>query len=115
MKHLLLITVLAISGWAGQAKSQIPSPSPSAASPPTPANQEKDQGHDQQKDRGNYQENSRKARVLLDQAIQALGGQVYFKLHDLQQEGRTYSFHHGQPTSNGVLFSQFVEFPDMEH
>jgi hypothetical protein len=114
MKHLLLITVLAISGWASQAKSQVPSPSPSAASPPTPANQEKDQGHDQQKDRGNDQENSRKARALLDQAIQALGGQAYFNLHDLQQEGRTYSFHHGQPTSNGVLFWRFVEYPDKE-
>ena len=112
MKHLLLIAVLAISGWGSQANSQVPSPS--AASAPTSANQEKDQGHDQQKDRGNDQENSRKARTLLDQAIQALGGQAYFNLHDLQQEGRTYSFHHGQPTSNGVLFWRFVEYPDKE-
>src|SRR5258706_747210 len=112
MKHLLLITVLAISGWASQANS--PVPSPSAASPPISADQKKDQGNDQEKDRGNDQENSRKARALLDQAIQALGGQAYFNVHDLQQEGRTYSFHHGQPTSNGVLFWRFVEYPDKE-
>src|SRR6266404_5864266 len=96
MKHLLPITVLAITGWASQANS--PVPSPSAASPPISADQE----------------NSRKARALLDQAIQALGGQAYFNIHDLQQEGRTYSFHHGQPTSNGVLFWRFVEYPDKE-
>jgi hypothetical protein len=59
-------------------------------------------------------ENSRKARALLDQAIQALGGQAYLTIHDLEQEGRTYSFHHGEPTSNGVLFWRFVEFPDKE-
>src|SRR5579863_2634504 len=59
-------------------------------------------------------ENVRKARALLDQAIQALGGQAYLNLHDLQQEGRTYSFHHGRPTSNGVLFWRFVEYPDKE-
>src|SRR5258706_4526194 len=99
MKHLLLITVLAISGWASQANA--PVPSPSAASPPTSANQEKDHGHDQQKDRGNDQENSRKARTLLDQAIQALGGQAYFNSHDLQQEGRPLRFHPVQATRNG--------------
>jgi hypothetical protein len=65
-------------------------------------------------DRGNDLENSRRARALLDQGIQALGGQAYLTIHDLEQEGRTYSFHHGQPTSNGVLFWRFVEFPDKE-
>jgi hypothetical protein len=60
------------------------------------------------------QENVRKARTLLDQAIQALGGQAFLNIHDIEQEGRTYSFHHGQPTSNGVLFWRFVEVPDKE-
>ncbi len=32
----------------------------------------------------------------------------------MQQQGRTYSFHHGHPTSNGVLFWRFVEYPDKE-
>jgi hypothetical protein len=59
-------------------------------------------------------ENSRKARALLDQAIQALGGQAFLNIHDMEQEGRTYSFHHGRPTSNGVLFWRFVEYPDKE-
>lgn len=60
------------------------------------------------------QENARKARALLDQAIQALGGQAFLNIHDMQQEGRTYSFYHGRPTSNGVVFWRFVEYPDKE-
>jgi hypothetical protein len=60
------------------------------------------------------QENARQARALLDQAIQALGGQVYLSVHDMEFQGRTYSFYHGRPTSNGVLFWRFVEYPDKE-
>jgi len=60
------------------------------------------------------QDNSRKARTLLDQAIQGLGGEAFLNIHDKQEEGRTYSFHHGQPTSNGVLFWRFVELPNKE-
>jgi hypothetical protein len=57
---------------------------------------------------------ARKAKALLDQAIQALGGQAYLDVHNMEQSGRTYSFYHGRPTSNGVLFWRFVEFPDKE-
>jgi len=60
------------------------------------------------------QANARQARALLDQAIQALGGQAYLSIHDMQFQGRTYSFYHGRPTSNGVLFWRFVEYPDKE-
>jgi hypothetical protein len=59
-------------------------------------------------------ENARKARALLDQAIQALGGQAWLNIHDIEQEGRTFSFFHGRPTSNGLLFWRFVEYPDKE-
>jgi hypothetical protein len=65
-------------------------------------------------DRGNDLENSLKAKALIEQGIQALGGQAYLNLHDMEQEGRTYSFHHGQPTSNGILFWRFLESPDKE-
>ncbi len=106
MKHLVFIifaaSVLAISGWANPAGSQANSQASPPASQPISA------------DRGNDLENSRKARALLDQAIQALGGQAYLSIHDIEQEGRTYSFYHGRPTSNGVLFWRFVEFPDKE-
>jgi len=58
--------------------------------------------------------NARKAKALLDAAIQALGGEAYLNLRTRQEEGRTYSFYHGNPTSNGVLFWRFVEYPDKE-
>src|SRR5216684_1059983 len=106
MKHLVFIifaaSVLAISGWANLAGSQATSQASPPASQPISA------------DRGNDLENSRKARALLDQAVQALGGQAYLGIHDIEQEGRTYSFYHGRPTSNGILFWRFVEFPDKE-
>ena len=59
-------------------------------------------------------ENARKARALLDQAIEALGGPAYLNVHDMQMTGRTYSFHHGQPTSNGIQFWRFIEYPDKD-
>ena len=111
MKHLLLIVVvasvlasaLAMSGWGGravsaQASAQAPSPSAGTTSPSIPP----------------LQENARQARVLLDQAIQALGGQIFLNIRGMEQEGRTYTLFHGRSTSNGVLFWRFVEYPDKE-
>ena len=60
------------------------------------------------------QENSAKAKALLDQAIQALGGDAYLHIQDMTQQGRTYSFHRGEATSTGVLFWRFVKYPDKE-
>jgi len=106
MKYLILIVMLAsfleMPGGrklvaATQAAAQTPSQS-AATSPTSPGGQE----------------NARKARALLDQAIQALGGPAFLNIHDMQEEGRTYSFHHGQPTSNGVLFWRFLEYPNKE-
>ena len=60
------------------------------------------------------QESVRKARAILDQAIQALGGQAYLNVQDMTQEGRSYSFHHGEPNSLGTLFWRFRKFPDKD-
>ena len=60
------------------------------------------------------QENARKAKTLLEQAIQAMGGQAYLNFVDMTQQGRTYSFYHGQPNSAGILFWRFYKFPDKE-
>jgi hypothetical protein len=106
MKHLLLIVMLAsfveMSGngtpaAAAQSSAQTP-PQPAATALPVPGDQQ----------------NAHKARTLLDQALEALGGAAFLNIHDEEQEGRTYSFHHGQPTSNGVLFWRFVEYPHKE-
>src|SRR5437762_4072117 len=60
------------------------------------------------------QENSRKAKTILDAAIRALGGQAYLNIHDITQEGRTFSFYHGQPNSFGVRFWRFYKYPDKD-
>jgi hypothetical protein len=60
------------------------------------------------------QDNAVKAKALLDQAIQALGGDAYLKVADMSQQGRTYSFHRGDATSAGVLFWRLVKFPERE-
>ena len=71
---------------------------PAAATPPMPVDQE----------------NARKAKALIDQAIQALGGDAYLNIRDRELVGRTFAFHHGRSSGNGVEFWSFSEFPDKE-
>ncbi|HTR64736.1 MAG TPA: hypothetical protein VMH85_03110 [Terriglobales bacterium] len=60
------------------------------------------------------QANQQKARNLINQGIQALGGSAYLNISDISQEGRTYSFYHGKPNSLGVLFWRFYKYPDKD-
>ena len=114
MKSLLLIVVAAAALSQGApiaAQSLVPPPPAANRSPAdsktTPKNEVPKNGR-------NDEENARQARALLEQAIQALGGDAYLNIHDIEQEGRTYTFYHGRPTSNGILFWRYVEFPDRE-
>jgi hypothetical protein len=59
------------------------------------------------------QENARKAKAVIEQGIQALGGQAFLTIRDREQQGRGYSFHHGRESGGGVFWS-FTEFPDKE-
>ncbi len=58
--------------------------------------------------------NTRKARQILDQMVQALGGQAYMSVQDMSQEGRGYSFSHGKPDSLGTVYWLFWKFPDKQ-
>lgn len=58
--------------------------------------------------------NTQKARQLIDQAIQALGGQAYLNIKDIQQQGRAYSFHRGEANSLGTLFWRLWKWPDKD-
>jgi len=51
---------------------------------------------------------------LLNRAIEALGGQAYLNYQDMQQQGRTYLFYHGQPEGGGTEFWLFWKAPDKE-
>lgn len=58
--------------------------------------------------------NAQKARQLLDQCIQALGGDAWLHAADMEQEGRSYAYEHGSPASVGILFWRFWKFPDKD-
>ncbi len=92
MKYFLLVIIV-----AGLALGQANPPAPAAQSVPID------------------QENAwLKAKVLVDQMIEALGGNAYLNIQDISQEGRTYSFHLGESEGVGVLFWRFYKFPDKE-
>src|SRR5579864_5791982 len=59
-------------------------------------------------------ENSRRARALLNQAIQALGGPAYLNYQDVEAQGRAYGFYHGEAEGGGTLFWSFWKAPDKE-
>src|SRR5438034_4197714 len=94
---------LAILLWALCLPAQI-TPSPQAP----PKQQSPSQGATPQ------DENARRAKVLLDRMVQALGGQAYLNIQDVSQEGRTYGFYHGQPTGAGAPFWRFWKYPDKD-
>jgi hypothetical protein len=60
------------------------------------------------------QQNAHQAKTLVDQAIQALGGEAYLDIRNRELQGRTFGFHHGRSSGNGVEFWSFSEFPDRE-
>jgi len=60
------------------------------------------------------QENVRKAKAILDHGIHALGGQAFLNWQEQSQEGRAYSFHHGEANSVGTIFWRFKKYPDKE-
>ncbi len=115
MKSFLFFAIAAAALYQGipaAAQALVPSPPPPAHSPadPIPAAAKAEPP----KNGRNDDENARQARALLEQAILALGGDAYLNIHDIEQEGRTYSFYHGRPTSTGTLFWRYVQFPDKE-
>lgn len=105
MKTLAAILLLAGSAL-GQVKPEQTQTPPAAPARPSDNQASRSIAADQ----GNAQ----KAKAVLDQMIQALGGQGYLNLQDVSQQGRTYSFYHGQPNSVGTLFWRFYKFPDKE-
>jgi len=60
------------------------------------------------------QQNAQKAKALIEQAIQALGGQAYLNIQDISQSGRSYGFHLGESEGVGVQFWRFYKYPDKD-
>ena len=96
MKSAMVAMLLAVYALAGAAP---PPSSASLAANPAQAPQDA---------------NPRKARALVDQCIQAMGGQAWLNLQDMEQQGRGYTYSHGQPASLGTVFWRFWKYPDKD-
>jgi hypothetical protein len=59
------------------------------------------------------QTNQQKARTMVDQMIQALGGQAYLTVEDYYAEGRSGSFHNESLVGTS-LFYRFWKWPDKD-
>jgi hypothetical protein len=62
----------------------------------------------------NDSENARKARALLDQTIQSLGGDAYLNYENREEEGRYYPLYHGRTDSTGIAYRYYVEYPEKD-
>ena len=62
----------------------------------------------------NDNESARKARAVLDQTIQVLGGQTYLTYTNRCETGRYYPLHHGRTESLGIPYNYYVEYPDKD-
>ena len=89
MRPLFLILLLSLLGWA-------------QAPPGTPATNL------------NASDNARKARTLLDQALQALGGDAYLNYTNRVEQGRYYPLYHGRTNTTGLLYNYYVVYPDKD-
>jgi hypothetical protein len=104
--HRSLVFLAVLAGFMSAAAQTAPDPAATNA-PPTPSAQTAPATSAQD-------ENARKARALLDQMIQALGGPAFMNMQDMSQDGRTYSFYHGNPTGAGAVYWRFWKWPDKD-
>ncbi len=98
MKPLLPIVLVLATTAAVAQQTSVPPSAPNAAQGATV----------------NQGPNAQKARALLQQAIQALGGQAYLSYTDMEQQGRTYGFYHGETRGGGLPFWRFWKAPDRD-
>jgi hypothetical protein len=54
-------------------------------------------------------------RKLLDEMVEALGGQAWLDRKDMQVSGRTAAFFQGQPNLNVIEYTGWRQFPDGTH
>jgi hypothetical protein len=55
-----------------------------------------------------------KAAQVLDRMVSALGGERWMTLTDIETEGRSASFYHGNPSGGYTLYFSFHRFPECD-
>jgi hypothetical protein len=98
MKSFLIILLLSALGRAQTAPT--PASSQPASSRPAVSLNDSD--------------NARKARAVLDQTIETLGGDWYLTYQNREETGRYYPLYHGHTNSTGIPYRYYVEYPDRD-
>jgi hypothetical protein len=62
----------------------------------------------------NDSDNARKARTLLNQAVEAVGGQAYLNYQSKSERGRYYPLNHGRTNTVGIPYARFFKYPDKD-
>jgi hypothetical protein len=114
MKLFLPILVLVCSAWSHAWEQPQNAATPASATPAS-ATQASPQIPPQAAPAISAdEENARKAKAIIEQGIQALGGQTYLTIRDREQQGKSYTLHHGRSEGPGAQFWSFGQFPDKE-
>ena len=98
MNRLLVVVLLCV--LCGAQTAPPPAPPASAGAPPAVNLNDSD--------------NARKARAVLDTAVEALGGQPYLNYENRSELGRYYPLYHGRTESTGIPYRYYVEYPDRD-
>ena len=56
--------------------------------------------------------NAKQARVILDAMVQALGGQAWLGIKNMERDGSGAAFYHGNPDVGTTEFFEFHQWPD---
>ena len=62
----------------------------------------------------NDSDNARKARAVLDQTIETLGGDWYLTYQSKEETGRYYPLYHGRTNSTGIPYNYYIEYPNKD-
>jgi hypothetical protein len=93
---ILVLFLAVVVGATAQIEPRAPSAAPSSGAVAAPNVNDHDNAH--------------KARALIDQTIQALGGQAYLNAQNRAEQGRVYSLHHGESRGLGNAVSAVQPF-----
>jgi len=56
--------------------------------------------------------NAKQARAVLDAMVQALGGQAWLKIKNIERQGQVAAFFHGRPDLGTTMYFEFHQGPD---
>lgn len=56
--------------------------------------------------------NAKQARAILDAMVQALGGQAWLNMKNVERQGQVAAFFHGQPDVGTTEYFEFHQWPD---